>query len=117
MVNLTNLMSLNGAISAAECKPDGVHISYIVKGNQTQNQEKMTERFCAINTLMATVIEHIDHISEMNWAPFRGWVFFAGDYSVFVASHIVLIVETDKADFNNIYKILSEEANIALQAA
>jgi roadblock/LC7 domain-containing protein len=117
MVNLANLMNLKGAISAAECKPDGVHISYILKGSQTQDHEKMTERFCAINALMATVVENINNISEMNWAPFRGWAFFAGDYSVFVASHIIFIAETEMADFNTIYKILSEEAGIVLQAA
>jgi roadblock/LC7 domain-containing protein len=117
MVNLTNLIGLKGAISAAECKPDGVHISYMVKGNQTQDQEKMTERFCAINALMTTAFDNIDRISNLTLAPFRGWAFFAGDYSVFVASQIILIVETDKADFNNIYKVLSEETGIVLEVA
>jgi roadblock/LC7 domain-containing protein len=117
MVNLTNLMSLNGAVSAAECKPDGGHISYIIKGNQTQESDKMTERLCAINSLMATIVESFTHISEMNWTPFRGWAVAAGDYTVFVVNHIVVIVETDKADFNEIFKVLSEEARITLKAA
>jgi roadblock/LC7 domain-containing protein len=117
MVNLANLMSLNGAISAAECKPDGGHISYIIKGNQTQDLDKMTERLCAINSLMTTIVESFNRISEMNWTPFRGWTVAAGDYTVFVVSQIVVIVETDKADFNEIFKVLSEETHITLKAA
>jgi roadblock/LC7 domain-containing protein len=117
MVNLFNLMSLKGAVSAAECKPGGDHISYIIKGNQTQDLDKMTEKLCAVNTLMAMILENFSRISEMNWTPFRGWSVTSGDYSVFVVSPIVVIVETDKADFNEIFKALREEASITLKAA
>ena len=117
MVNLANLMSLNGAVSVAECKPGGDRISYMIKGSQTQDLDKMTERLCAINTLMAPIVESFNRISEMNWTPFRGWAVTAGDYSVFVMSHIVVIVETDKADYNEIFKVLNEEAHITLKAA
>jgi roadblock/LC7 domain-containing protein len=117
MVNLVNLMSLNGAVSAAECKPDGDHISYIIKRNHTQDLDGMTDRLCEINALMATIVESFNRMSDMNWTPLRGWAVSAGDYSVFVVSHIVVIVETDKADFNEIYKVLSEEARLTLKAA
>jgi roadblock/LC7 domain-containing protein len=117
MVNLTNLMNLKGAISAAECKPDGGHISYIINGDQTHDLDKMTERLCAINTLMITTVESFDRVGEMTWRPFRGWATAAGDYTVFVASPIILIVETDKADFNEIFGILSEETRITPKAA
>jgi roadblock/LC7 domain-containing protein len=117
MVNLANLMSLNGATAAAECKPDGRHVSYIINGNQTQDLDKMTERLCGINTLIATIVERFGRISEMNWGPFQGWAVAAGDYTVFVASGIVVIVETEKADFNEIFRVLSEEARITLKAA
>ena len=49
--------------------------------------------------------------------PFRGWAVTAGDYSFFVMSHIVVIVETDKAVYNEIFKVLNEEAHITLKAA
>jgi roadblock/LC7 domain-containing protein len=117
MINLANLMSLNGAISAAECKSDGGHISYFVKGNQTQDLDKMTKRLCAINTLMATIVESFNRSDEMNWMPFHGWTIAAGNFSVFVASPIILIVETDKADFNEIYRVINEEARLTLKAA
>ena len=77
----------------------------------------MTERLCAINTLVATIVESFNRIGELNWTPFHGWSIAAGDYSVFVANHIVLIVETDKADLKEIYRVLHEEARLTLEAA
>jgi roadblock/LC7 domain-containing protein len=117
MVNLANLMSLNGAVSVAECKPGGDRISYMIKSSQAQDLDKMTERLCAINTQMAPIVESFNRVTEMNWTPFRGWVITAGDYSVFVVSNIIVIVETGKADFNEIIKVLNEEAHITLRAA
>jgi roadblock/LC7 domain-containing protein len=117
MVDLASLMSLTGAVSAAECASDGSHISYFVKGHQTPDLEKMTERLCVINKLVAATVASFNRMGEMHWTPFRGWAITAGDYSVFVASHIVLIVETDKADLNEIYRVLSEEAQLTLKAA
>ena len=79
----------------------------------------MTERLCAINTLIATVVQSINRIDEMNWMLYvlNGWTIAAGDFSVFVASPIILIVETDKADFNEIYRVLNEEVRLTLKAA
>jgi hypothetical protein len=34
MVNLTNLLSLKAAVSAAWCKPDGDHISDLIQGGR-----------------------------------------------------------------------------------
>ena len=117
MVNLVSLMNLKGAVLAAECKPGGDPISYIIMRNQTQDLDGMTDRLCGINALMATIVESFNRISDMNWRPLRGWTVTAGDYSVFVVSQIVVIVETDKADFNEIYNVLTEEARLALKAA
>jgi roadblock/LC7 domain-containing protein len=118
MVNLANVMNLKGAVSAAECKPDGDHISYITQGSQTHYLDKITEKsLCAINTLMTTTAESFHRTRDKNWAPLRGWAFAAGDYTVFVVSQIVVIVETDKADFNEIFRVLSEEVQITRKAA
>ena len=53
----------------------------------------------------------------MKWMPFHGWAVAAGDYSVCVMGHLAVFVETAKADFNTIFKILGEEAHITLKAA
>ena len=41
----------------------------------------------------------------------------AGDYAVCVMGHIGVFVETAKADFNDIFKVLAEEAHITPKAA
>jgi roadblock/LC7 domain-containing protein len=73
---------------------------------------------CAANSLMgASEADSFTRISGMKWMPFHGWAVAAGDYSVCVIGNIGVFVETAKADFNDILKVLSEEANVTLKAA
>ena len=72
----------------------------------------------AANSLMGTTeAENLTRISGMKWMPFHGWAVAAGDFSVCVMGHIGVFVETAKADFNDIFKTLKEEAHITLKAA
>ena len=116
MANLDRLMGLSGAVSAGEFTPGGELVSY--KGDLTEEIAKMIAQLCAANTLMGTTqAESFTRISGMKWAPFHGWAVAAGDYSVCVMGHIGVFVETAKADFNDIFTVLSEEAHITLKAA
>ncbi len=56
-------------------------------------------------------------MSSMKWTPFHGWAVAAGDFSVCVMGHNGVFVETSKADFNDIFKKLGEEAHITPKAA
>lgn len=116
MANLDRLMGLKGAVSASEFTPDGELVSY--EGELTEEIAKLVAQLCAANTLMGTTqAESFTRISGMNWRPFHGWAVAAGDYSACVMGHIGVFVETAKADFNDIFKVLSEEAHITLKAA
>lgn len=116
MANLDKLMGLSGAVSAGEFTSGGELVSY--KGELTEENAKMIARLCAANTLMGTTqAESFTRISGMNWTPFHGWAVAAGDYSVCVMGHIGVFVETAKADFNDTFTVLSEEAHINLKAA
>ena len=116
MANLDRLMGLNGAVSVGEFTPDGELVSY--KGDIPEDIARLTARLCAANSLMGTTqAESYTRISGMNWLPFHGWAVAAGDYSVCVMGTIGVFVETAKADFNDIFKVLSEEAHITLKAA
>ncbi len=116
MANLDRLMGLKGAVSAGEFAPGGELVSY--QGDLTEEIATMVAQLCAANTLMGTTqTEGFTRISGMNWTPFHGWAVAAGDYSVCVMGHIGVFVETAKADFNDIFKVLSEEAHITLKAA
>jgi len=116
MANLDRLMELGGATAAGEFTPDGDLMSY--KGELPEDIAHLIAKMCAANTLMGTIqAESFARISGMKWTPFHGWAVSAGDYSVCVLGHIGVFVETAKADFNDIYRVLSEEAHILLKAA
>ena len=116
MLNLVKLMNLGGVVSVAECKSDGEYICHITNGMKTVDRDKMSERFCRINSLMTDSMESNDRGNDMNWSPFLGWTVTAGDYTVFVMNQVILIAETDKADFNAIFRTL-KESSMVLKAA
>ena len=116
MANLNRLMGLSGCVAAGEFTPTGELVSY--KGDLPEEIAHFLARQCAANSLMGRVqSEGLARLSGLNWQPFHGWAIAAGDYSLCVMGQIGVFVETDKADFNDIYRTLSEEANVLLKAA
>ena len=116
MANLKRLLKLKGAVSAGEFAPNGELLSY--EGNPPEDIAHLIARMCAANTLRGiSQSESFTRISGMRWSPFHGWAVAAGDYSVCVIGHLGVFVETAKADFNDIFKALSEEAHVELKAA
>jgi len=116
MANLKRLMGLSGALAAYEWTPGGELVSY--KGDIKEDIAEVVARLCAANTLMGTSqAEIFTRLSDLKWMPFHGWAVAAGDYSVCVMGYIGVFVETAKADFNEIFKILGEEAHVTLKAA
>lgn len=116
MANLERLMELSGAVAAYELTPGGELVNY--HGDVNKDIAGLVARMCAANTLMgATQAETFSRVSGMKWTPFHGWAVASGDYSVCVMGHIGVFVETAKADFNDIFRILGEEAHITLKAA
>jgi roadblock/LC7 domain-containing protein len=116
MANLDRLMGLSGATAAGEFTAGGDLVTY--KGDLPEDIARLIAKMCAANSLMgATQADSFTRISGMKWMPFHGWAVAAGDYSVCVISNIGVFVETAKADFNDIYRVLSEEAHVTLKAA
>jgi roadblock/LC7 domain-containing protein len=116
MANLDKLMGLGGATAAGEFTPAGDLVTY--KGEFPEDIARLIAKMCAANSLMgATEADSFTRISGMKWMPFHGWAVSAGDYSVCVMGNIGVFVETGKADFNDIYHVLSEEAHVTLRAA
>jgi roadblock/LC7 domain-containing protein len=111
MADLDKLMALSGATAAGEYATDGKLVAY--KGGLSKEHAEMTALMCAANTLMGTMqAEGFTRYTGMNWRPFKGWAFSAGEYTVCVMGSIGVFVETAKADFNAIYKTLGEEAGV-----
>jgi roadblock/LC7 domain-containing protein len=116
MANLDRLMGLGGAVAAGEFTPTGELVSY--KGDLPEEIARFIAGQCAANSLMGRFqSEGFARLTGLNWRPFHGWAIAAGDYSVCVMGQIGVFVETAKADFNDIYRTLSEEAEVVLKAA
>ena len=116
MANLDRLLELKGAVAAGEFTPSGELVSY--EGDLPLNLARQVAKMCAANTMMGiSQAESFTQISGMKWSPFHGWAVAAGDYSVCVIGNIGVFVETAKADFNDIFKRLSEVAHVKLRAA
>jgi len=109
--NLNNLMNLNGAVAAGEFSVGGDLVDY--KGNLSREHAEMVAMMCAANSLMGRMqAESFTKHTGMNWSPFKGWAVAAGDYSVCVMGKLGVFVETNKADFNEIFKVLGQEAGV-----
>ncbi len=116
MTNLDRLMGLGGAVAAGEFTSSGELAAY--KGDIPEDIAKVIAKMCAANTLMgSSQAENFTHISGLKWTPFHGWAVAAGDFSVCVMGHNGVFVETSKADFNDIFKTLGEEAHVTPKAA
>ena len=116
MANLNRLMNLGGVFAAGEFTPSGDVVSY--RGNLPEDAARLIAKLCATNSLMGdTEVDTLARITGMSWRPFHGWAISAGDYSLCVVGHIGVLVETGKANFNDIYRALSEEAHVTLRAA
>lgn len=111
MVDLDRLMELKGAVAAGEFGVGGSLIDF--RGSLSQDSAEMVAMMCAANTLMGKMqAESFTRLTGMNWSPFKGWAVSAGDYTVCVMGEIGVFVETAKADFNQVFCALSEEATI-----
>ena len=116
MANLDKLIGLNGAVAAIEFTPSGDLITY--QGELSEDIANMIAKTCAANSLMGAIqAESFTRFNKAAWMPFHGWAFAAGDYSVCVMGHIGVLMETAKADFNDILNLLGEEAHITPRAA
>ncbi|MFO3797439.1 MAG: DUF2173 family protein [Anaerolineales bacterium] len=110
-VDLDKLMALKGAVAAGEFGVDGSLVAY--KGALKEEHAKMVAMMCAANSLMGKMqAEGFTAYTGMKWSPFKGWAVSAGDYSVCVMGNAGVFVETAKADFNEIFKVLGKEAGV-----
>jgi roadblock/LC7 domain-containing protein len=108
-VDLNRLMGLGGAVSAGEFGVDGHLISY--KGDLSREHAEMIAMMCAANCSMGRMqAEGFTRYTGMKWTPFKGWAVSAGDFTVCVMGNAGVFVETAKADFNDIYRTLSDVA-------
>jgi len=107
MATLNDLLCIDGVVIAGEFTIDGQLVAYQTKRDISPQTTAILAQFCATATRMFnTLADAHSHLTQVNHLPQHGWCYTGGDWTVAVGGNILVWVETDKADFNQLYKAL-----------
>ncbi len=106
MATLEELLKINGVVAALEFTVDGKMVNYKAK-DMSPEMAAMTAQFCATVTMMFnTLAGSFAQLSQMKWVPQQGWMYAGGEWTVAIGGNKGVFVETAKADFNQLFKVL-----------
>jgi roadblock/LC7 domain-containing protein len=107
MATLDELLDIEGVVAAGEFNPDGSLVDYKAEMNMSQEMAEMTAQFTATVTMMFnTLASSYTQVSGMQWVPQQGWAYSGGDWTVAVGGNRGAFIETEKADFNQLFEVL-----------
>lgn len=108
MTTLGELLEIDGVVAAGEFSRDGELIDFETTMNMTEELAANAAQFCASVTMMFdTLGGSFTELSGMNWSPQEGWMYAGGEYTVAIGGTTGVFVETEKADFNQLYEHLT----------
>jgi roadblock/LC7 domain-containing protein len=109
-VTLDDLLKIDGVVAAGEFAADGKVVDYKAKMDMSPEMAAMTAQFCATVTMMFnTLAGAFAQLSQMNWVPQQGWMYAGGDWTVAIGGNRGVFIETAKADFNQLFRVLVGE--------
>ncbi len=104
-------MKIPGVVAAGEFRESGELISY--KGQIPKETAGMAAQFCAtVSMLFKTLSAPFEQLSKMKWTPPLGWAYSGGDYTVAIMGNWGVFIQTNKADFNRLFKELGERVGV-----
>ena len=107
MATLDELLDIEGVVAADEFNPDGSLVDYKATMDMSQEMAEMTAQFTATVTMMFnTLASSYTRVSGMQWVPQQGWAYSGGDWTVAVGGNRGVFIETEKADFNQLFEVL-----------
>ena len=107
MATLDNLIKLDGVMAAGEFTADGKLVDFKANMDMPREMAEMSAQFCAtVTMLFNTLAGSFSQLSQMNWAPQQGWMYAGGDMTVAIGGNKGVFVETAKADFNQLFRVL-----------
>jgi roadblock/LC7 domain-containing protein len=107
MATLDELLDIEGVVAAGEFNPDGSLVDYKATMDMSQEMAEMTAQFTATVTMMFnSLASSYTQLSGMQWVPQQGWAYSGGDWTVAVGGDRGIFIETEKADFNQLFEVL-----------
>lgn len=109
MATIDDLLEIEGVVAAGEFARDGGLIDFEAAMDMSEELAATTAQFCAtVTMLFDTLGGAFTDLSGMSWTPQHGWMYAGGDYTVAIGGTKGVFVETEKADFNQLYQALVE---------
>lgn len=110
MASLGDLIKINGVAAAGQFTLDGKLVDYKANMDMSKEMAEMTAQFCAtVSMMFNTLAGAFTQLSKMQWIPQKLWSYSGGDWTVVIGNgNKGVFVETNKADFNKLYRALSE---------
>lgn len=114
-VNLDKLMSLEGAVASSEFGRDGELLAS--KLDASQECADLIEMMTAAKAFMKIIEQRLERkrgkkCKDLEFAPVKGLALSAGEYSICVMGDIGILLETSKANFKGVIKVLGKEAGM-----
>ena len=107
MTSLDDLLKIDGVAAVGEFAADGKLVDYRANMDMSQEMAAMSAQFCAtVTMLFNTLAGSFAESGQMNWVPQQGWMYAGGDWTVAVGGNRSVFVETSKADFNELFRVL-----------
>jgi roadblock/LC7 domain-containing protein len=107
MTSLDDLLKIDGVAAAGEWAADGSLVEYKSNMDMPQEMATMGAQFCGtVTMLFNTLAGAFSQLSQMNWTPQQGWMYAGGDWTMAVGGNRGVFVETAKADFNELFRVL-----------
>lgn len=107
MTTIDDLLEVDGVVAAGEFSRDGTLVDYGATMDMSEELAATAAQFCASVTLLFdTLGGAFTEMSGMEWTPQQGWMYAGGKYTVAIGGTTGVFVETEKADFNQLYEKL-----------
>lgn len=104
MATIDDLLEIEGVVAAGEFTRSGDLNDYGATMDMSEELAATAAQFCAsVTMLFNTLGGAFTEMSGMEWTPQQGWMYAGGDYTVAIGGNTGVFVETEKADFNQLY--------------
>jgi len=101
MIGLDRLIKIPGIVAAEQFSPDGKTLRKV--GEFPEEVMESTAKLSADNnSLMESQVKKIGKETGLNFTPLNGWMIWGGKYAIFVVNNTGIIVETKRANFNQL---------------
>jgi roadblock/LC7 domain-containing protein len=107
MSTVQDLLAIEGVVASFEFKADGSVVDYASTIDMPRSLANTTTQFASsVTSMFNTLSEAFSKISWMQWAPQQGWAYSGGKYTVAVGGSRGVFIQTEQADFNELFATL-----------